>query len=163
MGRRRKPRQTRQSSTRCLALLQPGNCHPFVNTPHNQPCRMEMAQVILLCPPFLPNWETSITSPRPLQLETRPFHSPLQRDLLHASRRFLDMVHHPNHQMILSVENYLHLAEEDTSTSMQTAIGGCLRLMVHNIRALAIIAVATRRLQVRISQAPLLRRWPLTG
>jgi hypothetical protein len=162
MGQAQNPPQTHQSSMRCLGLLRLGNCHPSVNTPHNQPCQMEMVQSILLYPLSQTNSGISITLQRLFQLETRHFHSPLQRDHLHASLRFPDMDRHPNPQMTLFVENCLRLAE-DISTSMQTVIEDFPKPTVHNIQALAIIAVATRKLQVRTNQALLQRQWRLTG
>jgi hypothetical protein len=69
------------------------------------------------------------------------------------------MDHHPNHQTMLFVESYPPLAK-DTSTSMQTVIEDYLRPMAHNTRALAIIAVVPRKLQVQINRALLLQQWP---
>jgi hypothetical protein len=92
-----------------------------------------------------------ITSPRPLQQKTRP--SALPCDRLRGFRPFLEM----GHQIKLFIENYLHLAE-GTSTLMQKVTESHLRLMSHNIRAPAMIAVATRRLQVQTSQALLLQQ-----
>jgi hypothetical protein len=160
MGQVRNPHQILQSSMRCLALLRRGNCHLFANTPLNRPCRMEMVQAISLFPLFRINWGTSITSQK--QLGTQRFPNPRQLDHPHASPRFLGMDHHLNHQTMLFVESYPPQAE-DTSILMQIAIEDYPRMMANIIQALAIIVVVTRRLQVRISQGLLLRRWLSTG
>lgn len=67
------PRRTPRSSTRYLVLPQLENYHPSANIPQNRPCPTEPVQARSLCPPFPTNLETSISSPRLLQLETRPF------------------------------------------------------------------------------------------
>jgi hypothetical protein len=154
--------RTQQSSTRCLVLLLLENCHPFASTLHNRPCQMETVRDTSLCPPFLISLETLITLPKLLQLEIQLSHSPLRRALPRDSRPYLAMDRHLNHRMMLSVENYLPLVE-DTSTSTPIAIEDHPRLTVLSTQAPATIAAATRRRQAQISQARLLQRWPLTG
>jgi hypothetical protein len=162
MGQVRSLHRTRQSSTRCLVLLLLENCPPSASTPHNQPCQMEMVRDTSLCRPYLTNWETLITLPKLLLLEIQLSHSPLRRDPPRDSLLSLAMDHRPNHQMMLFVENCLHLVE-GTSTSTPTTIEDHPRMTVLSTQAPATIAAATRRRQAQISQARLLQRWPLTG